>query len=76
MTRVPKRAFSVTPGRAVLVLVGGVLVASQAGCYKRVTRAEGLGSDQLAPKIAQPQTTFTQDLGAAVMGDKKKKKHK
>jgi len=60
--------------RCVVICLAGVLVATSAlGCYRRVTRAKGLGAEELAPEISEPQTTFTQDLRNAVTGQDKKK---
>ncbi len=59
----------------VLICMAGVLAAmAMSGCYKRVTRAKGLGSSELAPKISEPQTTFTQDIGNAIRDRRAKRK--
>ena len=57
-----------------IALAGAALAASMGGCYKRVTRASGIGSDETAPTIHKRQTTFTQDIRDAIRERSEKKK--
>ncbi len=57
-----------------IALAGALIAASMSGCYRRVTRASGIGSDDAAPEIHKRQTTFTQDIGNAIRDNREKRR--
>ncbi len=57
--------------------IGAIALALSAlaltpGCYRKVISAKGIGADELAPRREKPTTSYIEDLGAAVRGEKKK----